>query len=513
MRFLGRSALNGAARRLALPIATAALVVSPLGAVAAAPGTDGAPAPEVSEPADAAVEVLEQLTATLDGERGPAEAADAETDLTTELVTLQQVYDDLPATERREARRLLARPTDPVANPVQDLVNYKGAPVISTCNTRICVHRVASGKHQATAAWATQTLNVVDAVWNAQIGTMGYRAPVSDGNKGNPAGVTGSRLDVYLGELSADGYYGYANWDPSAPHAGYLVLDNNYAGFATSPLDTLKVTAAHEFFHVVQFGYSRKADTWLMETTATWMEEQLYDSINDNRQYLTVSALARPAEPLDSPGFYQYGNWVFFENIAQRHGQQIVRAIWNKVAAGKTSTQAINRAAKARGSDLATEFTRFAADNTVPRKTYSEGGSYPKAKPVSKPKLGKSKRASAWKQLRIDHLSAATTRFAPKGKLGKKWRLQVQLRGASRVRAEVLVHRTDGTVVRHKVLLKKGSAKKRVAFDTKRVAKVSVTLANTSAAYRCHRGKPYTCRGLPKHDREPAQVRGVLSKR
>ena len=37
----------------------------------------------------------------------------------------------------------------------------------------------------------------------------------------------------------------------------------------------LRVTAAHEFFHAVQFAYDYDEDPWLMEATATWMEERV----------------------------------------------------------------------------------------------------------------------------------------------------------------------------------------------------------------------------------------------
>ena len=41
-------------------------------------------------------------------------------------------------------------------------------------------------------------------------------------------------------------------------------------------------------------------DLWLLETTATWVEEQVYDDINDNRQYLPVSQIYAPNIPLDA---------------------------------------------------------------------------------------------------------------------------------------------------------------------------------------------------------------------
>ena len=48
----------------------------------------------------------------------------------------------------------------------------------------------------------------------------------------------------------------------------------------------LQVTAAHEYFHLVQFGYDINEDGWIMESTATWAEDEVFDSINDNAQYL-----------------------------------------------------------------------------------------------------------------------------------------------------------------------------------------------------------------------------------
>ena len=47
------------------------------------------------------------------------------------------------------------------------------------------------------------------------------------------------------------------------------------------------MTAAHEFFHAVQFAYDAADDQWFMESTATWMEDEIYDDVNDNLQYLS----------------------------------------------------------------------------------------------------------------------------------------------------------------------------------------------------------------------------------
>ena len=89
--------------------------------------------------------------------------------------------------------------------------------------------------------------------------------------------------------------------------SGYCVLDNDFAEaqYGAPPMHSLRVTAAHEFFHAVQFAYDYGEDPWLMEATATWMEERVADDVNDNRQYLPygqVGAPGRAARPVQPAG-------------------------------------------------------------------------------------------------------------------------------------------------------------------------------------------------------------------
>ena len=72
----------------------------------------------------------------------------------------------------------------------------------------------------------------------------------------------------------------------------------------------MQVTAAHEYFHAVQFAYDFFEDGWFMEATATWAEDELYDSVNDNVNYLDrgqigtelAGSFAGPRHALD--GFF-----------------------------------------------------------------------------------------------------------------------------------------------------------------------------------------------------------------
>lgn len=162
----------------------------------------------------------------------------------------------------------------------------------------------------------------------------------------------------------------------------------------------MRVTVAHEFFHAVQFAYDWREDNWLLEGTATWMEEQVYDAINDNRQYIKgPGPITRPYIPMDyvnldvsRPQYYHptYATWTFFQYLGERLPKKkggvptITREIWNQAAKkGVQSRSAVSKALTARGTSFATMFAKYSAANVVPvgKDGYSEGKHFPTAAP------------------------------------------------------------------------------------------------------------------------------------
>ena len=82
-----------------------------------------------------------------------------------------------------------------------------------------------------------------------------------------------------------------------------------------------------------------------METTATWMEERVFDAVDDNRRYLRLGQLGFPKRPVDifeDFGGAQYGNWVFFEYLSHRFGNAYVSAAlayaWHQASTSRTIT-------------------------------------------------------------------------------------------------------------------------------------------------------------------------------
>ncbi len=70
------------------------------------------------------------------------------------------------------------------------------------------------------------------------------------------------------------------------------MLDEDIAEFADdelTELEALQATMAHEYNHVLQFTYDSqvaRADLWMLESIATWIEEQVYPTINDYLRYV-----------------------------------------------------------------------------------------------------------------------------------------------------------------------------------------------------------------------------------
>ena len=302
----------------------------------------------------------------------------------------------------------------------------------------------------------------------------------------------------------------------------YCVLDDDYAAneFPTNTsVENLQVTAAHEFFHAVQFSYDIAEDSWFLEATAAWAEDELYDGVNDNLQYLAQSPLRLPKVSLDTfGGSFHYGTWIFFRYLSERFRASqgglpvIVRDMIRKTdgSAGARdlySMQAVKSVLRAKKQDFPLLFAKFSNANRRPKATYSEGraNKYKSAPLAKRYKLGKG--AVRRGTLRRDHLASGTVRVTPSAKLRgpTAWKLKVAVdmapakRGSAAV-ASIKLRNGKTRVVKIKVKAS-GNGAKVLPFSAKEVKYVELTLANGGTQYRCFTGGPYSCSGYSKNDR------------
>jgi hypothetical protein len=334
--------------------------------------------------------------------RAARASANESREATLVLRDLATRLSELRPAERRLAKRLLARPTSPRA------LNRYVVVARRACDRRICVWWSQSGRDAPPPAdrdrdgvpnQVERTQRILSTVWRREIGDFGYLPPLADGSSRSPD----ERLDVYLTDVGQYGLYGYcASDDPRLSNArargvwAFCVFDDDYARAqyapAASGVRALRVTAAHEFFHAVQSRYDFREDRFLLESTAVWMEDEVYDGVNDNLAWLSLGGPLMPENteavgpwlPLDvSPSdladplyTLNYGSWIFFRFLSERTDRKIVREIWER-ARKRTSVRAILGAVGGRGLDFRKTFAEFGVWNTAPSAFYSEGSLYP----------------------------------------------------------------------------------------------------------------------------------------
>jgi hypothetical protein len=271
------------------------------------------------------------------------------------------------------------RPTD-TDDPNRNAYSVPEAPRSPACSPHLCVHWVVQGldapelsdrNGDGVPDFVETVLRVAERVHTVENEKLGWREPRSDGRRGGRRGKT----DVYLSQIGGE-LFGYAAPDrgqatkehriPRRLH-GYLVLDNDYSTFefpGTKPLEDLQVTFAHEYNHILQFGYDAYQDPWFAEASATWMEDQVFNGIDDYLRY--VRRWVKLYEtPLTANSIKEYGSAVWNQWLARRYGPGIVRKAWAgsiDARPGGFSVASYERALRASGpSELSHDFTRFAA--------------------------------------------------------------------------------------------------------------------------------------------------------
>lgn len=196
--------------------------------------------------------------------------------------------------------------------------------------------------------------------------------------------------DVYIVDLPSQ-FSGYTR--PEAITTGaalpsYIVLDNDFVESRRSvekALDLLRITIAHEYFHAVQFGYDAGEAAFWLEQSAVWIEEQVYDEVDDYLTYLPSFSgfLTEPWLALDAAnGEHEYAGvlWPLF--LEQRFDRDLIRIIWDRAETSR-ALEAIDEGLRSVGSDLASAFQEFTTWNVFTdmradaERYYEEGASYP----------------------------------------------------------------------------------------------------------------------------------------
>lgn len=215
----------------------------------------------------------------------------------------------------------------------------------------------------------------LDHAWRAEIDTMGYSIPPTDGDEGGS-----SAIDCYLRDLSKAGSTGSGQYGVTRPskrltqvqperYTTWMEIDNdfspddrNVAGqpvFATFGIEALRVTTAHELHHVIQLGSYGLTTLQQMvyEFTATWMEIRVHPDVRDWAAY-TSQLLQSPerwafSDPQPSNGYM----WAWYgAALYRRSGDAILRRTWERIRENERPFEALVNACLDNSTPLHTMF-------------------------------------------------------------------------------------------------------------------------------------------------------------
>ncbi|GAB4317805.1 MAG: hypothetical protein Kow0074_06620 [Candidatus Zixiibacteriota bacterium] len=253
----------------------------------------------------------------------------------------------------------------------------------------------------------------LDTVVAKEVTEMGFIFPVSD-QVGNPS--QDPRYDVYFRNLGSL-FYGIT-WPEeivgpppggaAARQTSYLELNSNFAqiqGYKDRPFDAMAVTIAHEFHHAIQWSYDAveaefrevrgqlRPFSWFFELTSTYLEEVVFDYVNDYYNYLEFFynkpwLSLRVFVPSSASGtideiLHCYGSAVFGLFLHQRFDENVMADVWEICAEkqGFNTFEALDEALAMRGSSFADAWAEFLVWNyhTGPRYDswgFEEGAEY-----------------------------------------------------------------------------------------------------------------------------------------
>ncbi len=228
----------------------------------------------------------------------------------------------------------------------------------------------------------------IDSVYQVEVNLMGFEFNFDDDTLGG-----GVEYDIYIQDLP-DGLYGETVFDYSSPlpragkaqrYLSFMRIDNSYSesSYYTQGIEALKVTLAHEFGHAIQLlSYGLwETDLWFYEMTSTWLEEAVFDDVNDYYAYLPrfFNYTSRPIYLHDG-----YDLVVFGIFLQERFTHRLLLKSWENVR-NYTPLPALELALNSFNSSLKREFVEFSLWNFYTGERakagyYKEGSNYPKVR-------------------------------------------------------------------------------------------------------------------------------------
>lgn len=245
-------------------------------------------------------------------------------------------------------------------------------------------------------AFANSVAAIFDSVYHVEVEEAGFDPP--------PFEETKAQYNVYIIQYGGV-FYGSVTFGlprtsgtVKPTYASYMEIDNDFLEYKTKGLNGLRVTAAHEFHHMIQLGTYGMwgGDTWMHEMTSTYYEEVVYPSINDYFQYIRdfMDKTERPFWIWGSMrSGYELALWPQF--LENRFDHDLMRDVWTRMRKVEPIT-AMDEAIRARGGDMSAAlclwaqtnfFTGYRADR-LPARLYDDAAALATARVLGQQLVG-----------------------------------------------------------------------------------------------------------------------------
>ena len=293
--------------------------------------------------------------------------------------------------------------------------------------------------------------------WAVEVDQLGYRAP----DVGHGANA---RYPVSFQAQNAYGYTIVVNGERTR-----MVLHPNYEGFPFNDdpegdvIGALRVTVAHELKHAIQRRYTPWDEGQWLELDATWVEEIVFDSVNDYVHFIrgANSPFTAPQTSLlaGGAGSYEDCNWQLY--LTATLGLGHMRAFWERRAAipSEPAIVTYEHNLTASGTSLGAAWGEYVAWNFASGQRAGPGFGYEEASlyPTVPPSFVHDQLPVPWTSSTVAGLAArahlipnpdatlgGTPEFSFSGAPGIAWRVSVVFRTRAGVVARAVVPVTSG---------------------------------------------------------------------
>lgn len=265
--------------------------------------------------------------------------------------------------------------------------------VVHSKTGRFAVHYDTSGTNQVPKLdldrngipdFVDSALFYLEYSYKVIIDTMGFAPPPQDSGKGGS-----DAWDFYLLQLGVGYYYdvayGFTMVDlevkdttlkPFPRYTAFSILDNDFSPYDSTFFENgtkkptyretgylgLKITLAHEFHHIVQFGYGDPSFPSFNEMTSTFIEFRVFTQTRDYLQYVR-SLLNNFSKYIFSENNYLngYRYAIYLQYLQKKFGDLVIRNLWQRIGEGLEPFIALNETLKPYGSSVAASLSDFLA--------------------------------------------------------------------------------------------------------------------------------------------------------